>query len=142
MHKTADFHSNLLVSWDMLTEGYQGRPVKCVHFKWSVCISKDACRGNSLVQFLLALEIAPNDPKALFRRCQAYEQLEEYENAYKDAARLIQIDPRNTAIQPVLRRLNPIIQQKVSGAIQPVLGRLNPITAEDKYKYTTCTAQT
>ena len=28
-NKTADFHSNLLVSWELLTEGYQGRPVKC-----------------------------------------------------------------------------------------------------------------
>ena len=29
MHKTADFHSNLFVSWELVTEGYQGRPVKC-----------------------------------------------------------------------------------------------------------------
>ena len=27
MHKTADFHSNLLVSWELVTEGYQGRPI-------------------------------------------------------------------------------------------------------------------
>ena len=33
MHKTADFHSNLLVSWELVTEGYQGRPVECAHFK-------------------------------------------------------------------------------------------------------------
>ena len=26
MHKTADFHLNLLVSWELLTEGYLGRP--------------------------------------------------------------------------------------------------------------------
>ena len=32
IHKTADFHSNLLVSWELVTEGYQGKPVKCVHF--------------------------------------------------------------------------------------------------------------
>ena len=29
MHETADFHSNLLVSWELVTGGYQGRPVKC-----------------------------------------------------------------------------------------------------------------
>ena len=28
MHKQADFHSNRLVSWDLVTEGYQGRPMK------------------------------------------------------------------------------------------------------------------
>ena len=33
MHKTADFHSNLLVSWELVTGGYQGRPVKCVHLE-------------------------------------------------------------------------------------------------------------
>ena len=33
MHQTADFHSNLLVSWELVTEGYQGRPVKCAHFQ-------------------------------------------------------------------------------------------------------------
>ena len=32
MHKTADFHSNLPVSWELMTKGYQGRPVKCAHF--------------------------------------------------------------------------------------------------------------
>ena len=29
MHKTADFRSNLLVSRELVTEGYRGRPMKC-----------------------------------------------------------------------------------------------------------------
>ena len=33
MHKTANFHSNMLVSWELEPEGYQRRPVKCVHFE-------------------------------------------------------------------------------------------------------------
>ena len=32
MNKTADFHSNLFVSWELVTEDYQDRPVKCVNF--------------------------------------------------------------------------------------------------------------
>ena len=28
MHKTADFLSNLLVYWELVTEDYQGKPVK------------------------------------------------------------------------------------------------------------------
>ena len=60
-----------------------------------------------------ALQICPNDVKALFRRCQAAEKLEKYEDAYKDAMKLLQLEPKNTAIQPVLRRLAPIIQEKV-----------------------------
>ncbi len=60
-----------------------------------------------------ALELIPNDPKSLFRRCQAYEQLGNVEEAYRDAMLLLKVDPRNTAIQPVLGRLNPAIQDKV-----------------------------
>ena len=33
MRKTADFGSNLLISWELVTGGYRGRPVKCVHFE-------------------------------------------------------------------------------------------------------------
>ena len=63
--------------------------------------------------FVAALELVLNDPKALFRRCQAYELMEKYEQAYKDAMTLMRVDPKNKAIQPVLTRLSPIIQQKV-----------------------------
>ncbi|KAK2185884.1 hypothetical protein NP493_219g00021 [Ridgeia piscesae] len=59
------------------------------------------------------LESTPGDPKALFRRCQAQEQLGSYEAAYKDAMLLMRVDPKNTAVQPILRRLSPIIQDKV-----------------------------
>ena len=31
--ETANFHSNMLVSWELEPEGYQRRPVKCVHFE-------------------------------------------------------------------------------------------------------------
>ena len=33
MHKTADFHSNLLVFWELVTESFQDRLMKCAHFK-------------------------------------------------------------------------------------------------------------
>ena len=31
-----------------------------------------------------SLELSPNDPKALFRRCQAYEALDQVDKAYQD----------------------------------------------------------
>lgn len=66
-----------------------------------------------LCDFLPALDIVPNDPKSLFRRCQAYEEMGSYEDAYKDITSLLRVDPKNAAIQPVLSRLNPIMQEKV-----------------------------
>ena len=59
------------------------------------------------------LEIAPGDPKALFRRCQAFEATDDLEKAYKDAMLLAKLDPKNTAAMEVIHRLNPTIQKKV-----------------------------
>ena len=60
-----------------------------------------------------SLEISPNDPKALFRRCQAYEALEKYEEAYKDARQVHNLDKQNKAIAPILNRLHTIVQERV-----------------------------
>ena len=59
-----------------------------------------------------ALKICPNDPKALFRRCQALEALERFEEAYRDARYIISVDPGNKAVQPVLARLHEIVQER------------------------------
>jgi protein unc-45 len=61
-----------------------------------------------------ALEVCPIDTKALFRRCQALEQLGQFEEAYKDARKLVQVEPKNVAIQPILRRLHIVIQDKLA----------------------------
>lgn len=59
-----------------------------------------------------SLEIVPTDPKALFRRCQALEKLERYEEAYRDARHVLNVDPSNKTIQPVLERLFNITQER------------------------------
>ena len=66
-----------------------------------------------------ALDVTPNDTKALFRKCQALEQLGKMEEAFKDAHRLNQLDPGNGAVQGMLRRLNAVVSEKV----RIVLGR-------------------
>ena len=65
MHKTADFHSNLLVSWELGTKDYPERPMKRVNFKIL------ARHGNSLVILLYcsvstgAREVATMSPTHL-----------------------------------------------------------------------------
>jgi len=61
-----------------------------------------------------ALEISPKDPKALFRRCQAYEALNKIDSAYTDAKEVHNLDPKNKAIEPVLVRLHKAVQAKMS----------------------------
>ncbi|KAL1502590.1 hypothetical protein ABEB36_007712 [Hypothenemus hampei] len=59
-----------------------------------------------------SLEICPNDPKALFRRCQALEFLQRFEEAYRDASQIFKDDPTNKAIQPYLQRLHRIVEER------------------------------
>lgn len=58
------------------------------------------------------LKICSNDPKALFRRCQALEALEKFEEAYRDARYIILSDPNNKSIQPIATRLHEIVQER------------------------------
>lgn len=59
-----------------------------------------------------ALKIHPNDPKALYRRCQAFEALERFEEAYRDAKYISLSDPNNRFIQPIAARLHEIVQER------------------------------
>ncbi|KAM3963852.1 unc-45 myosin chaperone [Aphomia sociella] len=65
-----------------------------------------------------ALKIVPEDPKALFRRAQALENLQKYEEAYRDAKAIFTVDPSNKAIQPVLSRLHAIVQERARQSAQ------------------------
>lgn len=60
-----------------------------------------------------SLGIVPTDPKALFRRCQALEQLERFEEAYRDARQVLNVDPGNKTIQPILERLHVVVQERM-----------------------------
>lgn len=68
---------------------------------------------NAICDCSASLNIVADDPKALFRRCYAYEQLGKYEEAYVDGKQCLLADPANKEIQPVLSRLHPIVQEKV-----------------------------
>ena len=61
-----------------------------------------------------ALEITPQDPKALYRRCQAYESLDKVDLAYNDAKTIHKVDPKNKAIEPFLVRLHAKVEAKVT----------------------------
>lgn len=59
-----------------------------------------------------SLNIVPSDPKALFRRSQALENLQRFEEAYRDARQILNDDPNNKAIQPTLERLHQVVQER------------------------------
>ncbi|XP_013197487.2 protein unc-45 homolog B [Amyelois transitella] len=65
-----------------------------------------------------ALKIIPEDPKALFRRAQALENLQRYEEAYRDAKTIFTVEPTNKAVQPMLSRLHAIVQERARQSAQ------------------------
>ncbi|KAF2355056.1 UNC-45/Cro1/She4 central domain [Trinorchestia longiramus] len=60
-----------------------------------------------------ALELAPKDPKALFRRGQAHDALANHEKAYSDMRAVIEVDPKNKEVLSSLERLHRIVQDKI-----------------------------
>lgn len=68
--------------------------------------------NEALLDCNKSLELAPRDPKALYRRAQAHEGLEKYEEAYKDATDLFKEDASNKSVQPMLQRLYLIVQER------------------------------
>ena len=61
-----------------------------------------------------SLRLTPKDPKALFRRAQALEALEKFEEAYRDATELFKEDPANKSVQPMLQRLHLVVQERAA----------------------------
>ncbi|XP_033727362.1 LOW QUALITY PROTEIN: protein unc-45 homolog A-like [Pecten maximus] len=84
-----------------------------IYKNMAACHLKQEKYTEAIEDATAALEVNDNDPKALYRRCLAYEKLGKVEEAYKDAGALIKVDPKNTAIQPVICRLTPLIQEKM-----------------------------
>ncbi|XP_043855980.1 protein unc-45 homolog B isoform X2 [Dromiciops gliroides] len=60
-----------------------------------------------------AIDIDASDIKALFRRCQALEQLGKLDQAFKDVQRCATLEPKNRNFQETLRRLNSSIHEQL-----------------------------
>lgn len=60
-----------------------------------------------------ALDVTASDTKALFRREQAHEELGQYSQAYNDARRLLQIEPKNKTFQKIAFKLRQILEVKL-----------------------------
>jgi len=115
---------------------------KCVVYRnRSACYLKLEKYNEAIEDCNEVLKNQPNDMKALFRRCQSYDHLSKLEPAYKDAKRLIQMEPKNTAVQQLYRRLTHLCQDKISKSQstvnmvnEMVEALTNPSETEDRKK--------
>ena len=72
MTKTAHFHSNLLVSWELVTEVCQFRPAKCVHFKGPSPDKYDNFLGRL---FFSTFSLCNNNPTRLTQTLKEIEKI-------------------------------------------------------------------
>uniref|UniRef100_A0ABM0LYH0 Protein unc-45 homolog B-like n=1 Tax=Saccoglossus kowalevskii TaxID=10224 RepID=A0ABM0LYH0_SACKO len=82
-----------------------------------------------------ALELSPSDAKALYRKCQALENLGSHEEAYKESRKLIHLDPKNTAVQTMCRRLAALLTTKAedqSKTVNRVSQMFNLLNTKDE----------
>ncbi|KDR23225.1 Unc-45-like protein A, partial [Zootermopsis nevadensis] len=97
-----------------LKQTKEDTPEKAVYYKNRAAVHLKKNEYNEARDdCTVALDIVTNDPKALFRRCQALEALEKYEEAYRDARQIHTVDPGNKAIQPILERLHQVVQERI-----------------------------
>ncbi|VVC29343.1 Tetratricopeptide repeat,Armadillo-like helical,Armadillo-type fold,Tetratricopeptide repeat- [Cinara cedri] len=106
---------------------------KSILYKNRAAVYNKLCEfENAIRDCSASLDIVANDPKALFRRCCAYEQLGKHEEAYVDGKQCLLSDPMNKEIQPILSRLHPIVQAKLRDNAQ----LSNKIDSMFKYAFT------
>lgn len=59
-----------------------------------------------------SLELEPNEPKAMYRRAQANEQLGRFEEAYRDAVNVWNVDKSDNSVKQFVTRLHTIVQRR------------------------------
>merc|ERR1719445_2186675 len=92
---------------------------KAIYFKnRAACYLKMDRFEDAVDDCTKSRDLTPNDPKALFRRCQAYEALNKVDSAYADAKEVHNLDPKNKALEPVLLRLFKAVQAKLEEVSQ------------------------
>ncbi|KER23765.1 hypothetical protein T265_08418 [Opisthorchis viverrini] len=98
-----------------LAESQSDNRLRCIlHSNKAQAFLKIEDYENAVKAATDALNLNPLDPKALFRRAQAYEKLGALQSALEDAQKLIRLEPKNTAAQLLIRRVEHSVTQRIA----------------------------
>ncbi|XP_076801844.1 protein unc-45 homolog B-like [Clavelina lepadiformis] len=113
-HYKAGEYDEALACYTKALSLVEGKQDKLIYYKnRAACYLKLDRYQDAANDSTKALDISGADTKALFRRVQALEQLGQLSEAYVDARRLYQIDPKNKAVQDACYRLRNVLEVKV-----------------------------
>ena len=122
--EAVDFYTKAIEACESLGLSQVKDDLAVLYKNRSACHLKKERYENAAEDATKSLGIVKNDPKALFRRAQAYEKLGKLEDAMKDAKNAYQIEPKNSALKDLLRRITALLQSKV-GKTQTTEGMVN-----------------
>eukprot|EP00244_Chara_vulgaris_P001164 TRINITY_DN11832_c0_g1_i1.p1 TRINITY_DN11832_c0_g1~~TRINITY_DN11832_c0_g1_i1.p1 ORF type:complete len:232 (-),score=39.97 TRINITY_DN11832_c0_g1_i1:607-1302(-) len=97
------------------------------HANRAICFLQQAEYVNAVKESTLALELNPNYVKALLRRAQAREKLDQLEESLQDMKKVMELDPHDKQAQEAVRRLEPVVSAKREKMKEEMLGKLKDL---------------
>lgn len=83
--------------------------------------------ANAVEDCSAALELDATYVKALLRRCNAYEALDDLERALSDAQEVVKLDPQVKAAHETVRRLLPVVEERREKLKDEMMGKLKDL---------------
>ncbi|GMI97567.1 tetratricopeptide repeat 1 [Hibiscus trionum] len=97
------------------------------HSNRAVCFMKLGKYGETIKECSKALELNPSYLKALVRRGEAHEKLENFEEAIADMKKILELDPANDQARKAIRRLEPLAAEKREKMKEEMIGKLKEL---------------
>ncbi|KAF7825697.1 Tetratricopeptide repeat protein 1 [Senna tora] len=97
------------------------------HANRAVCFMKLGKYDSTIKECTKAIELNPVYVKAMIRRGEAHEKLENYEEAIADMKKILEIDPSNDQARKTIRRLEPLAAEKMEKKKEEMIEKLKDL---------------
>uniref|UniRef100_A0A668AW75 Unc-45 myosin chaperone A n=1 Tax=Myripristis murdjan TaxID=586833 RepID=A0A668AW75_9TELE len=134
LFKAGDMHGAICCYTKALKLSDSQADCAVLHRNRSACYLKLEDYTKAEADASKALDADAADVKARFRRAQAFQKLGQLDQAFLDAQRCAQLEPKNKAFQDLLRQLGAQIQQKLNSTdarVQQMFSLLSDTSAKD-----------
>ncbi|PKI56673.1 hypothetical protein CRG98_022923 [Punica granatum] len=94
------------------------------HANRGICFLKLGKNEDTVKECTKALELNPKYVKALLRRAEAQEKIENFEEAIADMKKILELDPSNDQARKAIYRLEPLAAEKREKMKEEMIGKL------------------
>lgn len=123
-----DYDEALQLYWQAIDTAPEGAQQRAVYLcNAAACYLKKEMWQLAVEQCTAALSINDTYLKALMRRAQALQQLDDLERALPDAQRVLELDPGNSWATQVVKELQPEVQQRQEKMKEEMIGKLKDL---------------